>query len=255
MIILSIIFIPNNIYTEKKIINQSNEIIIFAAASTAIALKEIAKHLSGNFNILFNFASSSILARQVINGAKCDLVLLSDVKWMNFLCKSSKIINNSRIDLLSNRLVLVSSKYQKFFLKNLLYKVEKSFFNKFVIADPNVVPLGGYTKEVLHICRWNILLTRLLKACNIRSTLLYIENAEATSGIVYYTDAKASNYIRIIANIPTSMHQFIYYPFARCGNLISLLKINYIEKFLIAFYEVSCDVFSQYGFIYLNKNL
>ena len=126
------------------------KINIFAAASTGPALREIKKKISNKFNISLSVAASSTVARQVKNGANCDFVLLADKEWMDYLQRSNMIINNSRIDLLSNSLVLIAHVDKTFLLQEGLFSLSKSISGKIALADPNFVPSGRYAKKILN---------------------------------------------------------------------------------------------------------
>ena len=55
-------------------------VLVFAAASLTDALKEIAAswEIAGGESVVFNFAASSLLARQIREGAPADVFLSAD---------------------------------------------------------------------------------------------------------------------------------------------------------------------------------
>ena len=76
----------------------ADEVLVFAAASLTDALQEIAKgyeKTSGD-TIVFNFASSSILARQIREDAPADLFISADELKMNELQKRGLIDSKTR---------------------------------------------------------------------------------------------------------------------------------------------------------------
>src|SRR5262245_21195279 len=88
---------------------KAAEVTMFAAASLSDALKEIAgeyQKTSGD-RIVFNFASSSTLARQILEGARADLFFSADEEKMDQLEKKGLIRKETRKSLLSNSLVVV----------------------------------------------------------------------------------------------------------------------------------------------------
>src|SRR5437667_8744228 len=85
------------------------EVNVYAAASLTDVMKEIASAYekdSGD-KILFSFGASSLLARQIIEGAPADMFLSADEAKMDELEQAGLIATDTRRDLLSNLLVIV----------------------------------------------------------------------------------------------------------------------------------------------------
>ena len=85
------------------------ELTVYAAASLTEALKEIAatyEKQSGD-KLQFNFGASSMLARQIEEGAPADLFFSADEAKMDALEKKDLLLPGTRRSLLSNLLVLV----------------------------------------------------------------------------------------------------------------------------------------------------
>ena len=91
---------------------QEKPIVVFAAASMKNALDDVnaAFTRGGGVKVAASYAASSALAKQVEQGAPADVFLSADVDWMDYLAKRKLIAENSRFDLLGNRLVLVATK-------------------------------------------------------------------------------------------------------------------------------------------------
>src|SRR5476649_556322 len=91
--------------------SQAAEVTVFAAASLTDSLKEIAaayEKQSGD-KIIFNFAASSTLARQIEEGAPADIFFSADEAKMDGLEKKGLIIKETRRSRLSNSLVIVAA--------------------------------------------------------------------------------------------------------------------------------------------------
>src|SRR5258706_689106 len=85
------------------------EINVFAAASLADSLKEIAavfEKQSGD-GIVFSFGASSTLARQIEEGAPADIFFSADEAKMDALEKKGLLDSTTRRSRLSNTLVIV----------------------------------------------------------------------------------------------------------------------------------------------------
>ena len=82
------------------------EVNVYAAASLTDVLKEIAVNYEkqNSDKIVFNFAASSMLARQITERAPADIFFSADEAKMDDLQKAGLIVNDTRRDMLSNSL-------------------------------------------------------------------------------------------------------------------------------------------------------
>ena len=80
---------------------------VFAAASLSTVLPTVMLGWQGEVSI--SYGGSGVLARQVALGAPADLVLLANPRWMRWLEKTSAVEPATRVDLLSNRLVVIGT--------------------------------------------------------------------------------------------------------------------------------------------------
>src|SRR5262245_24711339 len=89
---------------------QPPAITIFAAASLSDSVGELAhKYESDNKRPLkLSFASSSVLARQIENGAPADLFLSADEEWMRYLDERKLVAPGTWVRPIGNQLVLIS---------------------------------------------------------------------------------------------------------------------------------------------------
>ncbi len=96
------------------------EIQVYAAPSLTDALTEIGQNYekSSGDKVLFNFAASSLLARQIQEGAPADLFISADEEKMDGLEKKNLVVKETRMSLLSNTLVLVAEKDSALFLRS-----------------------------------------------------------------------------------------------------------------------------------------
>ena len=213
-------------------------ILVCAASSTEPALIEIAsaakKELGAAFKI--NAASSSTVAKQIEQGAKCDIYLSANSQWMSYLEKKSLIKKNSKKILLKNSLVFIKSKNQK-------------AKNKFAIADPSHVPAGKYAKEALvNLGRYKELEKILLLGKSARDTLRLIELGEANLGVVYKSDALSSSKVSIDKEIAQKYYSKIAYPIA----IVKKSKKKSSEKVLnFLFTKEASEIFKKWGFLTL----
>jgi molybdate transport system substrate-binding protein len=228
-------------------------IIVFAAASLTNALQEIGDGFTkvSSIPVKFSFAASSALARQIENGAPTDVFFSADLEWMDYLQSRKLIQVATRHDVLGNQLVLVAPADSKIVLKiGPHFALAKALgAGRLATGDPDSVPVGRYAREALtKLGAWNEVEARLVRADSVRSALAFVDRGEASLGIVYATDAKIDNKVRVVDVFPDNTHLPIIYPIA----LASRAKADAAE-FLSYVQSPAADiVFKRYGFVALH---
>lgn len=228
--------------------SAAEKVMVFAAASLTNAMQDIAavyKSEHKDADIVYSFASSSVLAKQIEQGAPADIFMSADQKWMTYLIERN--ITKNKEDLLKNSLVLIAPK------QSTLEKIEiNSSTNwdailpkgeKIAIGDPDHVPAGLYAKESLsNLGVFDKLAPQFASASNVRDALMLVERNEATLGIVYSTDAKVSDKVKIVGTFPANTFKSIEYP-------ITLLKpeANNFYQYLKS--PQAKAIFEKYGFL------
>ncbi|MCO5382648.1 MAG: molybdate ABC transporter substrate-binding protein [Methanosarcina barkeri] len=161
-----------------------------------------------------NFGGSETLRRQIEGGAPVDVFASADENQMDILADESLITNNSRKNFAHNSLVLIvpkSSTLNITSIKDLTnYKVKK-----ISIGNPNITPVGKYTRLALtEAGLWGQLENKLVLAEDVKQVLVYVERGEVDAGFVYMTDTKTAQpgTVKIVANVPVSTP--ITYPIA-----------------------------------------
>jgi molybdate transport system substrate-binding protein len=229
---------------------RADDLLVFAAASTKDALQDIAKayEAAGNGKVVYSFASSSDLAKQIENGAPAALFISADTKWMDYVADKKLIVDDSRRDLLGNKLVLIAPKDStlKVDLAPNAPLAQALGDGKLAMGDPDAVPAGRYGKAALDkLGIWASVEPAVVRAKDVRATLTLVERGEAAAGIVYATDAMVSKKVRIVGEFPADSHPKIVYPVA--------LVAGHDDAAAKAFYAYltgpkARDVFLDYGF-------
>ncbi|MDW5377865.1 molybdate ABC transporter substrate-binding protein [Halomonas sp. HP20-15] len=196
---------------------------IYAAASLSDALDAaIARYEASHAaRIVPVYAASSTAARQIAHGAPAELYFSANERWMNWLGEQG-ITLTERSDLLHNQLVLIAPRdgdTRPITLDgNHELAARLGDGRRLAVGDPAHVPAGIYAKQALHaLGEWQALEPRLARADNVRAALALVERGEAPLGIVYKTDARASNQVHELATFPADSHPPINYPLALVG--------------------------------------
>jgi molybdate transport system substrate-binding protein len=217
--------------------NEDKGPLVFAAASLKDALDSIneAWTKDGQKPVVISYAASSMLAKQVEEGAPADIFISADLNWMDYLAERNLINPDTRFNLLGNRLVLIAPKDSTlettiapdFPLASLLGD------GKLAMANTDSVPAGKYGKAALtKLGVWEAVKDKVAQAENVRAALLLVSRGEAPLGIVYATDAHADPNVKVLGVFPEDTHPPIVYPvaiLARTENLDSQAFIAFLR--------------------------
>ncbi|MGR5117252.1 molybdate ABC transporter substrate-binding protein [Vibrio astriarenae] len=201
-------------------VNATENITVFAAASMTDALDEIAQRYEreNDIKIKRSYASSSVLARQIAQGAPADLFISANTRWMDYLVEQNAVESDSVAPLVRNELVMVVPSSEpvpqvSFTSASDILKLLQG--TRLAVGDPKHVPAGIYTQQALEtLGMWQSLMPVLARANNVRSALLWVERGEARAGVVYRTDAMVSDKVAVISTFPSLSHDAIEYPVA-----------------------------------------
>lgn len=198
---------------------QSQDLVIFAAASLKTALDEIAAswRTESNRAPKISYAASSALAKQIEQCAPADLFISADLDWMDYLDQRKLIAAGTRVNLLGNRIALVAAKDAA---ANLTiasgFDLAGALGNgRLAMANVESVPAGKYGKAALEkLGVWSSVANKLAPTADVRAALVLVSRGEAPLGIVYQTDAAADPGVRIVGLFPEDTHPPIIYPAA-----------------------------------------
>jgi len=192
------------------------------------------------------YASSGDLQTQIENGLEADVFMSAANKQMNALAEKGLVDNSTNLQFLENKVVLIvpansSSNISSFDdLKNLSGNI--------AIGDPESVPAGQYAKEVLNNTGiWNDVESKLSLGTDVTAVLNQVAQGSAECGIVYATDAKSTNDVKVVCEAPESaLKTPVIYPVAALKNSTDDDATKAFMDFLQT--KEAKDVFVEYGF-------
>jgi molybdate transport system substrate-binding protein len=222
---------------------------VFAAASLSDSLKEIAaayEKQSGN-KVVFNFGASSLLARQIEEGAPADVFFSADEAKMDGLERKGLIVKETRKSRLSNSLVIVVASEQGVSIDNPA-DLATSKVKRLALAETRTVPGGIYAKEFLQKQGlWLSVEAKVVPTENVRAALSAVEAGNAEAGIVYKTDAAISKKVKVAYEVPAKDSPAISYPVALVKESTQAVAardfLHYLES------DASDLIFMRFGFI------
>jgi molybdate transport system substrate-binding protein len=197
----------------------SRDLVVFAAASLKTALDEVNKAFTAaeGQGVVVSYAGSSVLARQIGFGAPADVFISASPEWMDTLSADGRIDQQTRFDLLGNRLVLIAHGQDQAPVDISAASDLKAMLGggRLAMALVDAVPAGIYGKAALdHFGLWDQVEGAVAQTDNVRAALALVATGEAPLGIVYATDATTSDTVSVVATFPDNAHPPIVYPAA-----------------------------------------
>lgn len=227
----------------------AEDLHVLAAASLTDAMQKLApayEKQSGD-KLIFSFAGSNALARQIREGAPADVFFSADDAQMDALQKDGLIAPHTRHEVLSNTLVIVTGKDSALEIASPADLAQPAI-KRLALADPKAVPAGVYAREYLtKLGLWDALAARVVPTENVRAALAAVESGNVEAGIVYKTDAGISKSVKIACEVPAKDGPHISYPAAvvkGSGHAEAAAKfVDYLRT------ESASEVFREFGFV------
>lgn len=222
--------------------------VVFAGASLKSALDEAAQSFSPSPRL--SYGGSLTLARQIEQGAPADLFCAADSESMDYAAQRKLIDASSRVDLVSNSLVVVAHRNSP--LQDLAFTPEafvKALGDgRLSLGHVESVPAGKYARAALESTGlWEAVRQHLAMSENVRAALLYVSRNEAPLGIVYASDAQAEPQVKVVARFPAGSHPRIVYPCALVAgaknSAAARAFLEYLQK------DSSRALFAKHGFV------
>ena len=190
------------------------------------------------------YDSSGKLQTQIEEGADVDVFFSAATKQMDALKDEGMMEDDSIVDLLENKIVLIvpggEEGYSKF--EDIVNAQPGA------IGDPESVPAGQYGKEALtNLNLWDQVEGKLSLGTNVTEVLNWVDASSAQAGIVYATDAASMpDQVDVVAEAPEGSCTKVIYPVGMLKNS----KNPEAAKALIAFLQTdqASKVFEDAGF-------
>lgn len=229
------------------------QVTVFAAASLTDALKQIAVgyEKSSGDHIVFNFAASGVLARQIEAGAPADIFFSADEAQMDRVATKALLAPDSRRDLLGNTLVLVTTPDSVAIHSPT--DLTNAAVHRIALGDPKIVPAGTYAESYLEkIGCWPVIEPKIVPCENVRAVLAVVESGNADAGFIYKSDAAISKKVKVAYEVPLADGPKIVYPAALVKGSSQPDAAAKFLAYLAS--ENSSKIFRQFGFIALETS-
>lgn len=190
------------------------ELHILAAASMTDVLTEIADKYEEEhpeITLTFSFDSSGTLQTQIEEGAPADVFISAALKQMNELNEQGLMDEDSIIELLENKVVLIKPKGSELDIAS--FEDVASDKVTMVAIGNSDVPVGQYTQTIYeNLGLWDQIQEKANYATNVRQVLDWVATKNADCGIVYATDAAIEPEVEIISEAPEGSCTPAIYP-------------------------------------------
>jgi molybdate transport system substrate-binding protein len=201
-----------------------------------------------------SYAASSALMKQIENGAPADVFASADLDWMEYGARNKLIKDDTRVNLLGNRLVLIAPKDSKLGSVAIAPGFDLAKLagdGRIVTGDVRAVPVGRYAKAALEkLDAWTAAQPKFAMTENVRAALTLVARGEAALGIVYETDTKAEPNVKIVGVFPADSHTPIVYPVALTVNA----KPEAAQYLSFLRSRTAKAVFEAHGFTFLVRS-
>jgi molybdate transport system substrate-binding protein len=232
---------------------EDKTITVFAAASMKNALDEIDAAYTAKTGVKFSvsYAASSVLAKQIEQGAPADVFVSADTDWMDYALSKKAINEPTRVNLLGNSIVLIAPKDSEINNVTIAQGFDLAKLagdGKVATGDVKSVPVGKYAKAALEkLGAWTAAEPKFAMAESVRAALTLVARGEANLGIVYSTDAKVEPGVKIVGTFPAESHPAIIYPVAT-----TVTAKRWTNDYLAFLRSTAAKtIFERYGFKYL----
>ncbi|PMB36916.1 molybdate ABC transporter substrate-binding protein [Fischerella thermalis] len=243
-----VITILTAIYTSPTLAQQQLSLTVSSAIALSEPLQEIKQiyqRQQPNVKLIYNLGASGALQQQIESGASVDVFISAAPKQMDALETKGLLLDNTRRNLVTNRIVLIVPKASKGISS--LQDLTKSQVKRIAIGNPKSVPIGQYSEEIFkNVGITEKIKSRLVFGNTVRQVLGYVSSGNVDAGIVWVTDARTSKQVKVVQTIPENLHSPAIFPVAVIKNSQNTnAAITYVQ---FLFSNTAKNIFTKYGF-------
>ena len=192
------------------------------------------------------YASSGDLQTQIENGLEADVFMSAANKQMNALADEGLVDNDTNLQFLENKVVLIVPADSDSNITSFedLANVEGNI----AIGDPESVPAGQYAEEILtNLGIYDQIESKFSLGTDVTAVLNQVAQGSAECGIVYATDAKSTDDVKVVCEAPEdALDTPVIYPIAQLKDSKNSEAAAEFMEFLQS--QEAKDKFVEYGF-------
>lgn len=231
-----------------KTSEKESTITVAAAASLKNCMDEklipMFQEKYPNIKVQGTYEASGKLQTQIEEGAEIDVFMSAAMKQMKALDEKGLIVENSIVELLENKIVLIVPKGNNKGIKT-FEDILKS--DKIAIGDPGSVPVGQYSKEAFENLKiWDKVSEKASLGTNVTEVLTWVAEGSADAGVVYSTDAASNDKVEVVSEAPEGSVSKVIYPVGVVKSTKEEEAAKKFAEFLSS--DEAIKVFETYGF-------
>lgn len=195
---------------------QPPPLIVSVAASLGDVMSELARRHEAATGqaVRLNVGGSNFIARQIVEGARADLFLSADEAQMDVVERAGRLVPGSRVDLLSNQLVVVGRPGGALPAGDPA-TLASDRVRRIALGNPETVPAGIYARRWLESRgAWPAVRAKVVPTLSVRAALAAVRAGRVDTAIVYTTDARTEPSVPVIYRVPPAEAPAIVYPAA-----------------------------------------
>ncbi len=224
------------------------ELLVAAAASLKDAFAEAVQAyqaLRPEIKVITTYGASGALQSQIEQGAPIDLFISAAPKQMDTLQTQGLILSASRLNLLSNEIVLITPAANPAITA--FADVATAAVRQIALGEISSVPAGQYAAQVfIKLGILEAVTAKAVYAKDVRQVLAYVASGEVEAGVVYATDAAGESAVFVAAKAPPLSHAPVVYPAAVVS---SSAEAEAAGQFLLWLSGAQAQaIFARYGF-------
>jgi molybdate transport system substrate-binding protein len=133
-----------------------------------------------------------------------------------------------------------------------LESLKDASVKKVALGEPKSVPVGKYADEALKSFGISDAISKkAVYGKSVKEVLTWVETGNVDAGIVYYSDAKGNDKVRIAEVIDEKYHSKVIFPMAMISGSENKDAAKSFMEFLKS--PTSRNVFEGYGFTFIGK--
>ncbi|MEZ5292713.1 MAG: molybdate ABC transporter substrate-binding protein [Vicinamibacterales bacterium] len=191
-------------------------LLVSVASSLGDVMSDIARRYEDRTGqpVRLNTAGSNFLARQIVEGARVDVFVSADDTQMDVVERAGRVVAGSRIDLLTNRLVVVGPPGATRRVSG-PDDLAAPTIRRLALGNPDSVPAGVYARRWLEGAGvWTSVAPRVVPTVTVRAALAAVRSGRADLAVVYDTDARTDPEVPVLYRVPEAAAPPIRYPAA-----------------------------------------
>ncbi|MGE0039959.1 MAG: molybdate ABC transporter substrate-binding protein [Vicinamibacterales bacterium] len=194
---------------------QDRGLLVSAASSLSDVMRDLAAAYTAETGVVVRVttAGSNTLARQIAAGAPVDVFVSADEVQMDVVERAGRVVAGTRVPLLHNTLVVIVPADGPAVAT--AGDLAGPAVRRLAMGNPDSVPAGVYGRTWLESRGvWDRVRPKVVPLPTVRAALAAVREGRAQAGIVYATDARTTDAVRVTLRVPAAEAPPVVYPAA-----------------------------------------